>query len=589
MKMSTRKYFLALLFSLSFLTLTSGAKRKRLPSSAYAVPGTNATYDYLVVGGGTAGLALASRLAESFRVAVIEAGGFYELDNGNASVVPYYSLTIPSLSSSPDYPHQPLFDWDLVSQPQVGGGNRRIHYAQSKTLGGCSAHNTMAYLRSTRGTQDRWAQIAGDDSYKWDNMLPYYKKSVTLTPPNWQKRNMPNATFTYDTTAFNPAGQGGGPVQISWANWVDPAATWLAKCLQGMGMPKSDVGFTSGTLSGFGAWTNTEIDPTTAERSSATEYLKQAIENTEIMVYHQTQAMKINFDNTKRARSVLVSTMGLEYTLSASKEVIVSAGVYHSPQLLMVSGVGPKATLQKYNIPVVSDLPVGQGLQDQIWFTVSSGITSPNAIQIASDPANREILLREYLDDQSGVLSSAGGYLAFEKLPSEFRTAFSKRTASALAALPSDFPEIEYIVTGFPDGKGGSAGALTATILHPYSFGSVTISSGSMLDKPVFDMGWLTDSADTELALAAFKLGPEIAPGSAVQSDADILDYIRKNCNQMWHPSGTCRMGKAGDGKSIVDMTGLRVLDTSIFPFANPGHPTATLYALAEKLADDIT
>jgi choline dehydrogenase len=267
--------------------------------------------------------------------------------------------------------------------------------------------------------------------------------------------------------------------------------------------------------------------------------------------------------------------------------------------------------LQKYNIPVVSDLPVGQGLQDQIWFTVSSGITSPNAIQIASDPANRETLLREYLDDQSGVLSSAGGYLAFEKLPSEFRTAFSKRTASALAALPADFPEIEYIVTGFPDGKGGSAGALSATILHPYSFGSVTISSGSMLDKPVFDMGWLTDSADTELALAAFKrlrqgwnnsaiapvkVGPEIAPGSAVQGDADILDYIRKNCNQMWHPSGTCRMGKAGDGKSIVDsknrvfgVTGLRVLDTSIFPFANPGHPTATLYALAEKLADDIT
>ncbi|KAK0635965.1 hypothetical protein B0T17DRAFT_481296 [Bombardia bombarda] len=606
--MISKACLFSLLLSLTFAT-SGFAKRRRLASSAYAIPGSNATYDYLVIGGGTTGLALASRLAESASVAVIEAGGFYELDNGNQSVVPYYSLLIPFLGVTPDYPRQPLMDWDRTSVSLSGASGRTIHYAASKTLGGSSSHNTMAYLRSTKGSYQRWAEAVGDNSFTLNNFLPYYKKSCTLTPPNWKKRNTPNATFQYDASAFSS--KGGGPIHVSWANWVDPTTTWLAKALQAMGMPLSTEGFNSGSLSGFGAWSNTLISPEYAERSSSTEYLKSAIENTDIMVYHHTQALKVNFDSQKRATSVRVSTMGLEYTLSAAKEIVISAGVLHSPQLLMVSGVGPANVLQRAGIPVVSNLAgVGQNLQDKIWFTVSSGITTPNVVGTVNNPATKEAILRQYLDDQSGPLSSAGGYLAFEKLPAGFRKNFSKRTRDALATLPSDWPEIEYIVTGVPDGKGGTVGALSPTLMFPFSKGNLTITSGSMADAPIFDLGWLTDPIDTELAIAAFKrirqvwngsaiapvkVGPEVAPGAGVVSDADILAYIRRTCNQAWHASSTCAMGKADNPMAVVDskarvfgVKGLRVLDTSVFPFALPTHPTATLYALAEMIAENM-
>ena len=279
-------------------------------------------------------MALASRLAESFSVAVIEAGGFYEVDNGYQSIVPFYSFIISFLGIAPTYSRHPLMDWGLVSQPLSGAAGRTIHYAQAKTLGGTSSINTLAYVRSNKGTYDRWAKVVGDNSYRFENLLPFFKKSAQLTPPNWKKRNTPNATFTYDASAFSKSG---GPIQVSWANWVDPATTWLAKALQGMGIPQSKEGLNSGNILA-GAWTNTLIDPKTAHRSSATEFLEDVIDDTDIAVYHHTQALKVNFDAKKKATSVLVSTDGLEYTISASKEIVISAGVFHSPQLLLVSG-----------------------------------------------------------------------------------------------------------------------------------------------------------------------------------------------------------------------------------------------------------
>jgi choline dehydrogenase len=287
----------------------------------------------IVVGGGTAGLAIASRLAESARVAVIEAGGFYETDNGNQSVVPFYGLIMPVLASTEVYPRQPLIDWDLVTVPQSGAGGRKIHYAQGKTLGGSSALNTMAYLRASRGSYQRWADVVGDDGYKFDRLFPFFKKSCHLTAPNFRKRATPNATFEADLNVCDD-----GPIEVSWANFVDPTQTWLAKALQAIGMPLSRVGFNTGVLSGFGAWITTTISPERAFRStSESGYLREAIPRTEIIVYPHTQATKILFSAGK-AIGVSVSTQGLEYALLATKEVIVSAGAFHSPQLLMVSG-----------------------------------------------------------------------------------------------------------------------------------------------------------------------------------------------------------------------------------------------------------
>ena len=298
-----------------------------------------------VIGGGTAGITIASRLAEdpSVSVAIIEAGGFYEVDNGNFSVVPGLALSSAFLATTEVYPQQPLIDWGLVSVPQTGAGNRRIHYAQGKTLSGSSALNAMAYHRGTFGSYQRWADLVGDQSYTFSNLLPYFKKSCQLTPPNNSKRRTPNSTVKYDPSAFSAAG---GPLQVSWSNWVDPALTWFQVAYTSIGLPISNVNFNSGVLSGFSAWITSTISPTDAKRSSSqTSFLNQAIQNTNLIVYTQTLAKKILFNSTTSnvgstfvANEVLVTTQNVPYTISARKEVIVSAGVYHSPQLLMVSG-----------------------------------------------------------------------------------------------------------------------------------------------------------------------------------------------------------------------------------------------------------
>ena len=293
-----------------------------------------------MIGGGTAGITIASRLAEdpTVSVAIIEAGGFYEIDNGNFSVVPGLSLSSPFLSTLTTYQQQPLVDWSLVSVPQSGAAGRQIHFAQGKTLGGSSALNSMAYHRGNSGAYQRWADLADDQSYTFQNLLPYFEKSCHLTPPNDAKRRTPNATVKFDPAVFSSTG---GPLQVSWSNWVDPTLTWAQKAFEAIGLPISSSNFNSGSLSGS-AWIPSTVDNSNAERSSSeSSFLTQSIYNTSITVYKQTQAKKILFtsNNGYSASGVSVTTAGLDYTISANKEVILSAGVFHSPQLLMVSGM----------------------------------------------------------------------------------------------------------------------------------------------------------------------------------------------------------------------------------------------------------
>lgn len=226
-------------------------------------------------------------------------------------------------------------DWGLISVPQIGAQNRRIHYAQGKTLSGSSALNAMAYHRGTIGGYQWWANLTADESYTFQSLLPYFRKSCTFTAPNDAKRRTPNATVKYDSSAFSAAG---GPLHVSYSNWVDLALTWFQRAFVSIGLPVSDAGFNSGSLLGQTAWIPSTIDPLTGERSSSqASFLEQAIANTNIIVYTQAQATKILFKSAV-ASGVSVATNGVPYTISAGKEVIISAGVFHSPQLLMLSG-----------------------------------------------------------------------------------------------------------------------------------------------------------------------------------------------------------------------------------------------------------
>lgn len=222
----------------------------------------------------------------------------------------------------------------------------------------------MAYQRSTIGAQQKWADLVGDDAYQFDNFLQFYEKSLNFTPPD-TKHRAANATPEYDAATM---GDGKGPLQLTYAPYAQPFSSWAQIALQEVGIDPIK-GFNDGKLIGS-SYQTLNIDATFFQRaSSETSFLQSSLGRSNFIVYDNTMATKVLFDSSKRAIGVAVEAGGRQYTLSARREVIVSAGAFQSPQMLMVSGVGPAATLNKHGIPVVADRP-GVGQNMQVWSTI---------------------------------------------------------------------------------------------------------------------------------------------------------------------------------------------------------------------------
>jgi choline dehydrogenase len=275
-----------------------------------------------------------------------------------------------------------------------------------------------------------------------------------------------------------------------------------------------------------------------------------------------TQAMQILFDDEKRATSVKVQSAGRNYTLSARNEVIVSAGVMHSPQLLMVSGIGPRTTLEKHNIPVVADLPgVGQNMHDTC---NAGGITFPVSVISTAirqrDAGYEARAVEQFNKNGTGILTNTGGdVLSFEKLPDAYRSRLSNSTQDRLAQWPADWPETEYVLSSSGTTLEGSSATeqdfarIGVLLVGTLSRGNMTIRSGSMLDKPIISTNWLLDEADQEVAVQSYRrirefwshidiaTGPEESPGRNVTSDADLLDHIRGAVGPIHHATSTCK------------------------------------------------
>lgn len=241
---------------------------------------------------------------------------------------------------------------------------------RGKTLGGSSALNIMLYNRATIGTMSKWAQDIGDDSYQWDDIFPYYQKSVNYTPPNVDLQPsgttvpivQPSGTpVPIDGNAFVP---GNGPLHVSYPNWGDSSAPYFVSGYEELGIEQLPDNINNGALIGHGVLPLT-IDPEYETRSSSqTSFLDLALKTTPLTVYTRTMVEKILFDSNKTATGVQVKTGGMPYQITA-KEVILSAGALQSPRLLMVSGIGPAQELEKHNISVLVDSPgVGQNIQD---------------------------------------------------------------------------------------------------------------------------------------------------------------------------------------------------------------------------------
>ncbi|ORY57010.1 putative GMC oxidoreductase [Pseudomassariella vexata] len=599
-----------------------------LYSSFFGRSGVNAEYDYVIVGGGTAGLTLATRLSEAnASVAVVEAGGFYETDNGNLSVVPGYAAFYTG-SDLDNF--QPLIDWGISTTVQQKPIARALHYARGKTFGGSSARNFFVYQRPTVQAMQKWADEVGDDSFTWDKMLPYFKKSINYTASVYGTYT--NSSITQDPDAFEP---GNGPLQVSFSNAVDPLGTWVQRAFIEAGMPQT-AGFSSGQLLGS-AYGPLTIDPTTGERSSSeSAFLQHALKQGRAPVlYKNTLATRILFgtgnSTTPQATGIQALTAGtfgtgsVNFTLSARKEVILSAGAFQSPQLLMVSGIGNCSELAAFNIACTRNLVgVGNNMWDHPIFGSAHRVQVNTASASANNPVLAAELVKLYLETQSGPLSIFGpGYYGWEKLPEPYRSLLSNSSRTALdAAFPSDWPEIEWLPQAAYSGDnsnkqtqdpkdGHNYASLTTSLVAPLSRGTVKLASSSMTTLPLVDPAWLTHPADLDLAVQSFKRqrqiwdtlaamgvadSDEAYPGFAnVQTDDEIKAWIGKSMTTVYHASGTCKMGNGKDESAVVDskgrvfgVAGLRVVDASAFPFLTPGHPQSVVYALAEKVAEGI-
>ncbi len=464
----------------------------------------------------------------------------------------------------------------------------------------------MAYQRGTKASYQMWADAVGDQSYTFDQLLPFFEKSLHFTPPNAKLRGA-NATAEYDPTVL---GDGKGPLSVTFAHYVQGFATWAKKGLEEIGLAPVK-GFQSGTLMGqsYGMYT---INATTMHReSSETSFLRRALAYPNYIVFQQTMAKKILFDRSRKATGVIVGTAGLGYTLSATKEIILSAGAFQSPQLLMVSGVGPAKTLQKYGIPLVADRPgVGQNMQDHIIYAPAHRV---NVITQSAllDPVFAAQAAKDYNEKAAGIFTNpTSDILAWEKVPEPLRSSLSNRTLSELAKYPADWPELEYLSMGGYFGyqqnfvrdspnDGYNYASLAIALNTPRSRGNLTIQSADAAVQPLINPNWLTDPADIEVAAAGFKrartffnteaiqpilIGPEYFPGPQVSTDAEIETHLRKSFNTIFHASCTCSMGRPEDEAAVVDshakvigVQGLRVVDASAFPFLPPGHPQSTI------------
>ncbi|KAL4792332.1 hypothetical protein BDV19DRAFT_368594 [Aspergillus venezuelensis] len=577
------------------------------------------TYDYVIVGGGVSGLTVANRLSEDadLSILVIEAGEFDKNED---------SILIPGLAGGAIGTQ---YDWNLTYVSNPDTADRAVSIPQGKVVGGSSLLNRMVLDRGSSADYDRWREL-GNEGWGWSDLLPYFKKSETFTPPNDDIVDEWNVT--YDLSVHGKT----GPIQSSWAPWIWPATRHFIDAITsfGVSIPLDAAG---GNAVG-GYWSPHSQDPVTVTRSDARR------------AYYDTVSSRPNLHLvTGRKVTKLVSEKspagpritGVEFAASATsgrsiinatKEVILAAGSLHTPQILQLSGIGDPALLKALNISTVANVPgVGHNLQDHLYVPVVYQMDFPlTATNLTTNATFAAESLALYRSNKTGPYADAtGNFLAF--LPYANFTSASEVTAlheTAQSQDPTVYldthtpPTVQtgytsqhtLLVQGIPSKEQAqleiiwSDGTFVLGLQHPFSRGSVCLSSSDPFDAPLADPAFLRNPLDVEILVAAIKyarnlassstLTPfnpvEVVPGSNVTTDADVEAYIRGAAESLYHPSGTCAVGSKELG-GVVDtdfrvhgLRGLRVVDASVLPMLPATHIQSSVYAVAEKAAEAI-
>jgi choline dehydrogenase len=510
-------------------------------------------YDYVIVGAGSAGCVLAARLSEDPDVSVllIEAGPPDTKDN----------VHVPAAFGS-------LFktdiDWDFSTAPEDGCNGRMMFLPRGKVLGGSSSINAMVYIRGNRLDYDGWRDT-GHAGWGYDDLLPYFKKS---------EDNERGASDYHGA---------GGPLTVSESRSQNAMSHAWIEAAKETGLPANDD-FNGADQIGVGMYQVTQRGGMRC--STAVAFLHPAAERANLTVETRTQVHRVIVEGG-RAVGIAGERHGNPVELRAEREVILSAGAYNSPQLLMLSGIGPAEHLAMKEIDVVVDLPdVGENLQDHlnsggIWTT-----EEPVSLILGAEPEYQEMFANEGRGPLTSNVAEAGGFW---------------RTDPSLAA-----PDIQFHIApvmfvdeglGDPVAHGISFGAC---LLQPKSRGTVTLRSADPTAKPWIRHRFLSDPRDVETMIESLRLtldiarAPALAPycrevftGPASDDEADLRAHLGRHSQTLYHPVGTCSMGPVVDEQLRVHgVTGLRVVDASVMPVVPRGNTNAPTIAVAERAAD---